>query len=249
MTVRGLVVALLCGLVGLGGGALVSYAVQPHPSTSQALVTPMPGLLTQCADRPPDDAESLRRRHHTTLRSRPTCTCPCSHTISNRLATWTYHVPEGWQAYAVCTPTDHCKPPMVADTVLKPRQIDRQPEVRFRPPDEPASRRLQPAGAGARQHIGLQPRHDEEHQDPGLPPGLHRLQHHPARRRARCTSSTATSRATSHRFNYFQWFAVPGDTTATLEMSVAGRETDVPGLEALFQRFAHNVLGSPPNAH
>jgi hypothetical protein len=52
-----------------------------------------------------------------------------------------------------------------------------------------------------------------------------------------------------HRFNYFQWFAVRGDATATLEMSVAGREADVPGLEALFNRFADNVLGSPPPGH
>jgi len=46
------------------------------------------------------------------------------------------------------------------------------------------------------------------------------------------------------RYNYFQWFAAPGSTTATLEMSVAGRKQDVPGLKALFNRFADNVLGT-----
>jgi hypothetical protein len=52
-----------------------------------------------------------------------------------------------------------------------------------------------------------------------------------------------------HRFNYFQWFAVDGDPTATLEMSVAGRQIDVPGLEALFNRFADNALGTQPAGH
>jgi hypothetical protein len=50
----------------------------------------------------------------------------------------------------------------------------------------------------------------------------------------------------AHRFNYFQWFAVDGDPSATLEMSVAGRQADVPGLETLFDRFADNALGSAP---
>jgi hypothetical protein len=50
-----------------------------------------------------------------------------------------------------------------------------------------------------------------------------------------------------HRFNYFQWFAVPGQTNATLEMSVSGREEDVAGLKALFNRFADNLTGSVPS--
>jgi len=52
------------------------------------------------------------------------------------------------------------------------------------------------------------------------------------------------------RYNYFQWFAVPGSSAATLEMSVAGRKRDVPGLKALFDRFADNAIGtvaSPPD--
>jgi hypothetical protein len=49
-----------------------------------------------------------------------------------------------------------------------------------------------------------------------------------------------------HRFNFFQWFAVPGHTNATLEMSVSGREKDVAGLKALFDRFADNAMGTEP---
>ncbi len=37
-----------------------------------------------------------------------------------------------------------------------------------------------------------------------------------------------------------------GQTNATLEMSVSGREVDVPGLKALFNRFADNLMGSLP---
>jgi hypothetical protein len=49
-----------------------------------------------------------------------------------------------------------------------------------------------------------------------------------------------------HRFNYFQWFAIPGQTNATLEMSVSGRRVDRPGLLWLFNRFADNVTGQAP---
>ena len=47
-----------------------------------------------------------------------------------------------------------------------------------------------------------------------------------------------------HRYNYFEWFAVPGDPYATLQVSVAGRRRDVPGLKALLNRFADNVTGT-----
>ena len=51
-----------------------------------------------------------------------------------------------------------------------------------------------------------------------------------------------------HRFNYFQWFAIPGHTNATLEMSVSGRARDRAGLHWLFDRFADNVMGRLPPA-
>ena len=43
------------------------------------------------------------------------------------------------------------------------------------------------------------------------------------------------------RYNYFQWFAGPGSSEASLEMSVAGREADEPGLDALFAAFASTL--------
>src|SRR5580765_4180777 len=98
MGVRGLVVALLCGLIGLGGGALVSYAVQPHPTTSQTSVTPVPAFSPSI----PLDIPTTPSPYATDITYAPLSpylNLPVSHTISNDLATWTYHVPEGWQAY------------------------------------------------------------------------------------------------------------------------------------------------------
>ncbi len=39
------------------------------------------------------------------------------------------------------------------------------------------------------------------------------------------------------RYNYFQWFVGPGSSEASLEMSVAGRQADVAGLDWLFAVF------------
>ena len=43
------------------------------------------------------------------------------------------------------------------------------------------------------------------------------------------------------RYNDWQWFATPGTSIATLEMSVVGRVQDVPGLDALFAAFASTL--------
>ena len=43
------------------------------------------------------------------------------------------------------------------------------------------------------------------------------------------------------RYNYFQWFAGPDSSEASLEMSVAGRKADASGLDALFATFASSL--------
>ena len=58
MSVRGLLVALLCGLIGLAGGAAVAYAVSPHATDLRAAADPIPADLAQPADRRADGAES-----------------------------------------------------------------------------------------------------------------------------------------------------------------------------------------------
>jgi hypothetical protein len=246
MRLRGLVVALLCGLVGLGGGALVSYAVEPHPTTSHASVTPVPAFSPSV---PIDVPTVIPYAKDITYRPlSPDLDLPVVHSMSNDLAAWTYHVPDGWQAYAVCAPTDNCKPPMTADTPLGPKQVDRQPEVRFRPPDEPLI-----GGYSLRVRV--------LDNTLGFNPGMMKSTKIQGFRQAFTDFKTIRQTPNSvyfeyrdepsnlHRFNYFQWFAVDGDPTATLEMSVAGRQIDVPGLEALFNRFADNALGTQPAGH
>ncbi|MGA8246964.1 MAG: hypothetical protein WB797_08670 [Nocardioides sp.] len=246
MSVRGLVVALLCGLVGLGGGALVSYAVQPHPTTSAASALPVPAYSPSVPIDVPTESPYAKDIRYPALS--PNLRLPVVHTISNHLASWTYHVPEGWQAYAVCAPTDHCKPPMTADTPLRPGQVDHQPEVRFRPPDEPLI-----GGYSLRVRV--------LDNTMAFNPGMMKSTKIQGFRQAFTDFSIIKQGPDSvyfeyrdehrnlHRFNYFQWFAVEGDATATLEMSVAGREADVPGLEALFLRFADDVLGTTAHGH
>lgn len=241
MSVRGLAVALLCGLLGLGGGALVSYVVQPHPTTSSASAAPVPAVSPSVPIDVPTVSPYAKDIPYPALS--PNLSLPSPHTISNALATWTYHVPEGWQAYAVCAPTDHCKPPMTGDTPLRPGQIDRQPEVRFRPPDEELV-----GGYSLRVRV--------LDNTLGFNPGMMKSTKIQGFRQAYKDFKVIKQApnfvwfeyrdepTNLHRFNYFQWFAVDGDPTATLEMSVAGRLTDVPGLEELFNRFADNVQGT-----
>jgi hypothetical protein len=168
------------------------------------------------------------------------------HTIGNDLARWTYHVPQGWQAYAVCG-TGECTPPIVTDTKLSPKQANQQPEVRFRPADEPTV-----GGYSLRVKIldntlGLNPGQWVATKIEGFKQGFDDF------KTLEVTPSAVyfTYRdGNNHlRYNYFQWFTVPGQTGATLEMSVAGRKADVPGLKALFDRFADNATGevAPPD--
>ena len=47
------------------------------------------------------------------------------------------------------------------------------------------------------------------------------------------------------RFNTFRWFSLPGEDEARFEMSVVGREVDVPGLQELFDRVGASIEKVP----
>jgi hypothetical protein len=165
------------------------------------------------------------------------------HHIHNDLATWTYHVPQGWTAYAVCTPPPGAPPCKVpTDTVIAPKKIDKQTQVRFRPTDEPVAggyslrvkildnTDLNPTQMVATKIVGF--RQSFSHQN-------FTITH-----RGHSSVYFTYVDSTDHlRLNYFQWFALPGRVNATLEMSVAGRSGDRVGLDALFNRFADNLTG------
>src|SRR6478672_4899877 len=97
MSVRGLAVALLCGLLGLGGGDAVAYLAQPHTSYSAA-ATPVPGVSPSL----PIDVVKPYRTDIDYPPLEPGFPLQAVHTFTNDLAQWTFHVPLGWKAYAVC---------------------------------------------------------------------------------------------------------------------------------------------------
>jgi hypothetical protein len=254
MSMRGLVVALLCGMLGLGLGALVAYAARPATSragTADPITAVSPSVPIDARTQPsyaPDIA-------YPTL-SRDLPLPPPDHTIGNDLATWTYHVPAGWQAYAVCRYAGECQPPIADDSPITPPQAARASEVRFRPPDEPSvggySLRVQaldntnfnPEQVVATKIVGFRQQFTGQHFSV-----LHRTTS-----AVYFTYTYGSPGQLRLRYNFFQWFQVPGQSSATLEMSVAGRQRDVPGLKALFNRFADNVVGTstpyhPPRAN
>jgi hypothetical protein len=130
------------------------------------------------------------------------------------------------------------------DTPLSPQQVDHQLEVRFRPAGEPVI-----GGYSLRVKV-LDNTQFDVHQTVGTKIigfedgvkdfNISKQTDHTVYFDYRDPSTNF------HRFNYFQWFAVPGQTNATLEMSVSGRKQDVPGLQELFDRFADNVAGELP---
>jgi hypothetical protein len=241
MSMRGLVVALLCGVLGLGLGAVVAFASQPHESRSNdahPMSAVSPSVPIDERPKPPKTAPDITYPTLSPDLSLP----PPDRTIGNDLATWTYHVPQGWVPYAVCVPTTECPPPMQPDDLLSPQQAARQPQVRFRPADEP------PVGGFSLRvkildnQLGLNP-----YTMVGTKISQFREAYHYFKRLHRTASAVYFTYIDGNRhlrYNYFQWFAAPGSSTATLEMSVAGRKQDVPGLKALFNRFADNVIGT-----
>jgi hypothetical protein len=129
---------------------------------------------------------------------------------------------------------------------MAPKEIDKASEIRFRPPGEPSSggfslrvRILENTLVDVHQIVGTK---ITGFRDSSAVAEFNVIHRDP--RSVYFDYRDATSNY--HRFNFFQWFAIPGQTNATLEMSVSGRRVDVPGLKSLFQRFADYAVGSPP---
>jgi hypothetical protein len=235
MSLRGLVVALLCGLLGLGGGALVAHVVQPgsHDAGSPrpvAAVSPsVPIDVTPSRSVAPDITYPALS---------PDLALNVVHHIGNDLASWTYHVPQSWTAYGVCTATP-CK--IATDEVVPPKKIDKQTQVRFRPPGEPVI-----GGYSLRVKIMDNTEFNPAQIVPTKVVAFRQAypEHFSVFKRTSSAVYFTYVDETNHlRFNYFQWFAVPGRANATLEMSVSGRAADKAGLNALFLRFADNLTG------
>jgi len=243
MSRRVLLVALLCGVLGVGLGMIVAYAGQPHTAYSDD-THPMSAVSPSV----PIDEPTHRPYHqdidYQTLE--PGLALPVTHTISNTLARWSYHVPQGWQPYWVCSSSGSCPPDVASDQPMTVKQVDRAQEVRFRPPDEPTvggySLRVRVLDNGFVDVHGTVATKVVGFRDSSAVADFHVL--HRDDHSVYFEYRDATTNY--HRFNFFQWFAVPGQSNATLEMSVSGRKRDVPGLKALFDRFADNAAGELP---
>ena len=240
MSVRGLVVALLCGLLGLAGGAAMAYAVSPHPTDLKSAASPVPAASPSVPTQVPLATTHAPDISYPALQ--PGLALPVVHSIANDLASWDYHVPFGWTAYGVCT-AQPCKIP--TDSVVPPKQIDKQSQLRFRPTSEPIAggyslrvkimdnTELNPAQMVATKVVGFRQEFSRNN--------FSILQRTPS-----AVYFTFTDSGDHLRYNFFQWFAVPNHPNATLEMSVSGRAVDQDGLEALFTRFADNLTGTQP---
>lgn len=230
MSRRGLLVALLCGLVGLGGGMLLAWLVQPRPAAG-GLAAPVPAVSPSVPVDLPTGSPYAHDIGYPPLS--PDLPLQAVHTMRNRLALWTYHVPQDWTAYGD-----------FSDTPLTPRQVERSQSVRFKPSDEPTVggyslyvRTLDNTLFDTHMSVAAKIAGFEEAS------GVADFQ---------VLKETGSSvyfeyrdqPSNLHRYNYFQWFAVPGDPYATLQVSVAGRRRDVPGLKALLNRFADDVTGT-----
>jgi hypothetical protein len=240
MSRQGLAVALLCGVLGLGLGMIAAYAAQPATSTGGS-ANPISAVSPSVPiDEPPPPPRTVRDIQYPRLDSNLSLPPP-DRTIGNDLATWTYHVPQGWVPFAVCIVIGECPPPMQTDARLTPEQAARQPEVRFRPPDEPLE-----GGYSLRvKALNNTQQFNTQQMVATKIVGFRAYDHFRLLKHTPSAAYFTYIDGNHHlRYNYFQWFAVPGSSTATLEMSVAGRKEDVPGLKALFNRFADNVLGT-----
>jgi hypothetical protein len=228
MSRRGLVVALLCGLVGIVGGLGVAYAVQPRPTYGN-LASPVNAVSPSVPTYLPTEPPPKKDINYPTLPR--DLAMPVVHTTHNRLATWTYHVPQGWGAYSAAS-----------GAPLTPKQIDASQDIHFRPTDEPN------VGGYSLYVKTLDNVLDNTGQmvatkitgfDQAGYPDVHIL-----KQNGSSVYFTYRDPTTNYeRYNFFQWFAVPGQQNATLQVSVAGRERDAPGLRNLLNRFADNVTG------
>jgi hypothetical protein len=227
-------------LLGLAGGAAVAYAVGPHATDLKSAASPVPATSPSVpiqVRRPKSYAPDIS---YPALQ--PGLAVPDVHAIANDRASWTYHVPFGWTAYGVCT-AQPCKIP--TDSVVPPKQIDQQAQVRFRPAGEPVdggyslrvrimdNADLNPAQMVATKVVGFRQEFSKHN--------FSVLQRTPS-----AVYFTFADSGNHLRYNFFQWFAVPDHPNATLEMSVSGRAADQDGLEALFTRFADNLTGTQP---
>jgi hypothetical protein len=245
MSMRGLVVALLCGALGLGIGVVVAQAAQPgshQGGDARPIAAVSPSVPTEVPTvRPPSpDIGWPKLDPDLPL-------VPPDRVIGNSMATWHYRIPAGWVPFAVCSVAGECPPPMQPDDPLTTRQAKVQQEVRFRPPGEPVAGGFSLRVKALDNNLGFNPATLVSTKIEQFKQAFTDYQR--LKRTDSAVFFTYRDGNNHLRYDFFQWFAASPSTTATLEMSVAGRTEDVPGLKALFNRFALIVNGTTEPYH
>ena len=218
VTARGLGWAVLALLIGACLGLGAAYASRPEPSSS-GTPTPVPARGPEV---PVDDpfAPDLDYPPLGEVTEFDT------HRIGNDLQTWEYPAPAGWVAYRVPgdipTPVD---------------RVEDWDEVRWRPLGEPTE-------GGYSTRVKAIDNHRATADEVRVKVSDFELLYDDVVVLEQTDDSVFFTFRTEDdlfRVNFFQWFAAPDSTEATLEMSVAGRRVDRPGMSALFDQFAERA--------
>jgi hypothetical protein len=221
VTARGIGWALLALVIGASAGVGTAYATRPDPSssgTARPVPAAAPSVPTDDPFAPDIDYAPLGEEVDSFVTYR----------MGTRLQTWEFDVPAGWVAYAVTRS---------GDEPISPDRIARYDEVRFRPEGEPL--------------IGgysLRVKAIDNHKSPldeltVKESDIERMYDDVEVLEKDDEAIYLTFRAENDtlRYNFFRWFTAEEDVEATLEMSVAGREVDEPGLRARFDEFTERA--------
>jgi hypothetical protein len=217
---------LLAALVGAGGGLVLGYLQQPRPA-SGGTATPLPAVSPSIpVDPTPTVAPYAPDIDYPPL-------APGLKFGRFRMGfsqqEWEVPFPKGWVAFTVSS--------NAPEELVPEKDWSKYDELRFRPRGEPASGGYSLRVKAVNEHVtpsvmvadklaGMNEAYDE------------------------VTVSARTDESVRFAFrdggnhlrlNYFRWFAAPGSSEATLEMSVAGRRADEAGLDALFSAFASTL--------
>ncbi|WP_232678466.1 hypothetical protein [Nocardioides sp. R-C-SC26] len=237
MRIRVLLLWLLLAALGAGAGAGVAVLAEPGTSTARGLDAPSAAALPGWQEPLPPPIADI---DYPTLA--PVTTFDRLRIGGGVAQTWRIVRPRGWTSYCyvreaeVPTPDD---------------ELRSCTEVRFRPPGEPITGGYSLRVKVIADHIAPVTEADRKLTDLLASPDLSgvevvdRVDAEPTgvREAVRRGTLLVTLRTGENRLrhNYFQWFAAPGSSSATLEMSVAGRLEDAPALLGLFDAFAARV--------
>jgi hypothetical protein len=223
MTRRALGVLVLATLIGVAAGVGIGYLRQPQPAAG-GTASPIPAVSPSV----PIDPSASPVPYAPDIDYPPLATglpLTSSLRMSNSLQTWRVPVPRGWVAFTVF------------DVPVPDKQRSSYDELRFRPPGEPKEGGYSLRVKTVNDHVstasmvndklaGLREAYDDMTVLSQTEDSL---------------KITYRSEGNHLRHNYFQWFAAPGSGEATLEMAVAGRAVDEPGLSDLFAAFASTL--------